>query len=383
MGIRRIGYYARHESFKRYGLSRRRRGRDFSRSSEHRKGNVEESKMRQIWISRSGPPEVLQLREAADPSPGSGEVRVRVKASGINFADIMARLGLYADAPKLPAVVGYEIAGDIDAVGDGVGRNLGEKVLAMTRFGGYSDVVCVPEDQAVPLPEGMSYEQGAAIPVNYLTAYQMLIQMGSLKSGERVLVHSAAGGVGLAAIDLCRIHGAEVLGTASPSKHDLLRQRGVTHAIDYRRQDYEAEVKRITGGRGVHIVLDAMGGEHWKKGYRCLAPTGRLVMFGFSSAAPGKSRSLLALGKALLRSPMFSLNPPRLINDNKALIGVNLGHLWEESDMLLGWLQQLLAWYREGKIEPTVGERFAFTEAAAAHHYIQDRKNIGKVVLLP
>jgi NADPH:quinone reductase-like Zn-dependent oxidoreductase len=295
----------------------------------------------------------------------------------------MARLGLYADAPKLPAVVGYEIAGDIDAVGDGVGRNLGEKVLAMTRFGGYSDVVCVPEDQAVPLPEGMSYEQGAAIPVNYLTAYQMLIQMGSLKSGERVLVHSAAGGVGLAAIDLCRIHGAEVLGTASPSKHDLLRQRGVTHAIDYRRQDYEAEVKRITGGRGVHIVLDAMGGEHWKKGYRCLAPTGRLVMFGFSSAAPGKSRSLLALGKALLRSPMFSLNPPRLINDNKALIGVNLGHLWEESDMLLGWLQQLLAWYREGKIEPTVGERFAFTEAAAAHHYIQDRKNIGKVVLLP
>jgi NADPH:quinone reductase-like Zn-dependent oxidoreductase len=339
--------------------------------------------MRQIWITRTGPPEVLQVREAADPSPGRGEVRVRVKASGINFADIMARLGLYADAPKLPAVVGYEVAGDIDAVGDGVDRNVGEKVLAMTRFGGYSDVVCVPESQAVPLPEGMSYEQGTVIPVNYLTAYQMLVQMGSLKKGERVLVHSAAGGVGLAAIDLCKIHGAEIVGTASASKHDLLRQRGVKDVIDYRHQDYEAEVQRVTGGRGVHIVLDAMGGEHWKKGYRCLAPTGRLVMFGLSSAATGKSRSLLALAKALLRAPLFGFPPPRLINDNKAVIGVNLGHLWDETEMLLGWLQQLLAWYREGKIEPTVGERFAFAEAAAAHHYIQDRKNIGKVVLVP
>ncbi len=337
--------------------------------------------MRQVWITRVGPPEVLQLREAPDPSPGPGEVLIASRACGINFADIMARLGYYPDAPKLPAVVGYEVAGDIVAVGPGVSRTIGERVFAITRFGGYSDRVCVSSAQALPLPDGLSYEEGAAIPVNYLTAYQMLVQMGSVKPGERVLVHSAAGGVGLAAIDLCRVHGAEIIGTASASKHAALRERGVEHLVDYTTQDYEREVSRLTGGRGVHLVLDAMGGEHWKKGYRCLAPTGRLVMFGFSNAASGKDGSKLSLLRAALRTPWFSYPPPKLINDNKALIGVNLGHLWGETELLRDWLDRLLAWYAEGKIHPTVGARFALADAPAAHHYIQDRKNFGKVVL--
>jgi len=339
--------------------------------------------MRQVWITRVGPPEVLELREAPDPLPKPGEVQIRVRAVGVNFADIMTRLGLYPDAPKLPAVVGYEVAGDIAAVGEGASRAIGEKVFAITRFGGYSDVICVPAAQAIPLPEGMTYAEGAAIPVNYLTAYQMLVQMGSVKAGERVLVHSAAGGVGLASIDLCRIYGAEVFGTASASKHAMLRERGVSQLIDYNAQDYETEVKRLTAGRGVHIVLDAMGGEHWKKGYRCLAPTGRLVMFGLSNAATGKTRSIWSLLKTLLRTPLFSFPPPRLINDNKALLGVNLGHMWDETELLTAWLAQLLAWYRDGKIHPTVGASFPLAEAPAAHHYIQDRKNVGKVVLVP
>ena len=339
--------------------------------------------MRQVWITRVGPPEVLELREAADPAPQPGEVQIRVRAIGVNFADIMARLGLYPDAPKLPAVVGYEVAGDISAVGQGAARTVGEKVFAITRFGGYSDVVCVPAAQAIPLPERMSYEEGAAIPVNYLTAYQMLVQMGAVKTGERVLVHSAAGGVGLASIDLCNIFGAEIIGTASASKHAMLRERGASQLIDYNTQDYESEVKRITAGRGVHMVLDAMGGEHWKKGYRCLAPTGRLVMFGLSNAATGKTRSILSLLKTLLRTPLFSFPPPKLINDNKALLGVNLGHMWNETELLNAWIDRLLGWYQDGKIHPTVGARFPLAEAAAAHHYIQDRKNVGKVVLVP
>ena len=326
--------------------------------------------MRQVWITRTGPPEVLELREAADPAPRAGEVQIRVRAISINFADIMARLGLYPDAPKLPAVVirGRRRHQRARQRRKPLRRRAG---LRAPRFGGYSDVVCVPSGQATPLPDGMSYEEGAAIPVNYLTAYQMLVRMGSLKRAERVLVHSAAGGVGLAAIDLCRIYGAEVIGTASASKHEMLRERGVSQPIDYHTQDYEAEVKRLTGGRGVHIVLDAMGGSHWKKGYRFLAPTGRLVMFGLSNAATGKTRSLASVLKTLLGTPFFSFPPPRLINDNRALIGVNLGRMWEQTELLTSWLTQILAWHAEGKIHPTVGARFPLTEAAAAHHYIQ------------
>jgi NADPH:quinone reductase-like Zn-dependent oxidoreductase len=339
--------------------------------------------MWQVWITRVGPPEVLELREAPDLVPKRGEVRIRVKACGVNFADVLARLGLYPDAPKLPAVVGYEVAGLIDAVGEGVQRAVGERVFAITRFGGYSDVVCVPSLAAVPLPESMSYEEGAALPVNYLTAYEMLIQMGSLKHGEHVLIHSAGGGVGLAAIDLCNIIGAEIYGTASAGKHAMLKSRGVKYTIDYRTQDYEAEVKRLTKGHGVHIVLDPLGGENWKRGYRCLAPTGRLVIFGISDAVAGKSRSILSILQTLLHTPVFSFTPLRLMSDNKAIIGVNLGHLWDEFELLGTWLRQVLAWYREGKIHPTIAATFPLAQAASAHHYIQDRKNIGKVVLVP
>lgn len=340
--------------------------------------------MRQVWITRTGPPETLQVRETGDPSAGPGTVRVRVRAAGINFADIMARLGLYPDAPKLPAVVGYEIAGVVDQVGAGVrGFKEGDRVIGICRFGGYSDVVVLPPPALYRLPERMTFAQGAAIPVNYLTVYQMLIAMGSLKAGERVLVHSAAGGIGLAAIDLCRIVGAEIIGTASAAKHAALLQRGVRHAIDYRTQDFEAEVKRLTNGKGVHVILDPIGGESWAKGLRALAPTGRLVVFGFSGAAVGKKRSVLAALRRFAEVPWLKINPISLMNENKAVLGVNLGHMWGEGELIRGWGEQILRWYDEGKIHPTVDKEFAFDRAAEAHHYIQDRKNFGKVVLVP
>jgi NADPH:quinone reductase-like Zn-dependent oxidoreductase len=340
--------------------------------------------MRQIWTTKTGPPEVLEVREAPDPTPGPGEVRVRAAACGINFADIMARLGLYPDAPKLPAVMGYEVAGTVDAVGEGVrGVRTGDKVIGLCRFGGQSDAVVLPEIQVFPLPASLTPAQGAAIPVNYLTVYQMLFAMGSIKPGERVLVHSAAGGVGFAAIDLCAIAGAEVIGTASKAKHAALEARGVKHLIDYRTQDFEAEVMRITGGKGVHIVLDPVGGAYWAKGLRVLAPTGRLVVFGFSGAATGKKPNPLGALRNVLGVPWLKFNPIGLMNENKAVIGVNLGHMWKETEMLKGWMTQLLRWAEEGKVRPTVDREFKFTEAAQAHHHIQDRKNVGKVVLAP
>jgi len=340
--------------------------------------------MRQIWIPKAGAPEVLELREARDPTPGAGEVRVRVEAAGVNFADIMGRMGMYPDLPKLPVVVGYEVAGRVDAVGrdcypDWVGRS----VLAMTRFGGYSDVVCVPERQVFTRPEGMSAEEGAALPVNYLTAYQLIEAMGGLRASDTILVHSAGGGVGIAAIQLARRIGARVIGTASAGKHDALHKLGVEHCIDYTCEDFEARVRAITEGRGVELALDAVGGASFKKSYRALAATGRLGMFGLSAAATGKRRRLLGLLRAAVAMPWFQFTPLALMNENKGVFGVNLGHLWGEMERVAGWMETLLAYYKSGAIRPIVAASFPFARAAEAHHYIQDRKNFGKVLLTP
>jgi synaptic vesicle membrane protein VAT-1 len=342
--------------------------------------------MRQVWTTRVGSPEVLEVRETDDPTPETGQVRIRVHASGINFADVMGRLGLYPDAPKFPAVMGYEVSGIIDAVGgvgEGANFRVGEKVIGLCRFGGHSDVVVLPENQVFRMPDNLNFPQAAAIPVNYLTAYQMLFVMGGVKKGDRVLVHSAAGGVGLAAIDLCKIADAQVIGLASKSKHEALRERGVLHTIDYRTEDVVSEVKRITLGRGVQIVLDAVGGDSWEKSFECLGPTGRLVVFGFSSAAASKKRGFLIPLKQMLRVPWLKFSPISLMNSNKGVLGVNLGHLWNETEMLHAWGEQLLLWAKEGKISPTVSRQFKLSEAAEAHHFIQDRKNIGKVILIP
>ncbi len=216
--------------------------------------------MRQIWIPKAGPPEVLEIREAPDPQPKRGEIRIRVQAAGVNFADIVGRLGIYPDLPPMPVVVGYEVAGRVDGVGDGVDSVWQDRdVLALTRFGGYSDVICVPEAQVAQRPDGMSAETGAALPVNYLTAYQLVCVMGGLRSRETMLVHSAGGGVGIAAIQLARHIGANVIGTASARKHEYLKQLGVGHCIDYRTEDFEQRVHEITHGAGVELVLDAVG----------------------------------------------------------------------------------------------------------------------------
>jgi NADPH:quinone reductase-like Zn-dependent oxidoreductase len=340
--------------------------------------------MKQIWIPKAGAPEVLEIRTAADPEPKPGEIRVRVAAAGINFADIMGRMGIYPDLPKMPVVVGYEVGGEVDAVGPGVDSAwIGRPVFAMTRFGGYSDVVCVPANQVFLRPDDMSAEEGAAIPVNYFTAYQLVITMGGLRASETMLVHSAGGGVGIAAIQLAKHIGATVIGTASSSKHDYLRSIGVDHLIDYRTEDFESRTQTITGGRGVELILDAVGGDSFKKGFRILAPTGRLGMFGMSAAASGKERSLRSLLSTVASMPWMQFLPTTLIDQNKGAFGVNLGHLWGEIDRIRGWSEHLLELWESKAIKPHIDRTFSFEDAAAAHHYIQDRKNIGKVLLVP
>src|SRR5262245_32338606 len=237
--------------------------------------------MRQIWITKYGPPEVLAVKEAPDPEPKPGEVRIRVEASGVNFADIVGRVGLYPDLPPAPIVPGYEVCGRIDAAGADVDASwVGRDVVALTRFGGYTDLVCVPIGLVFARPPRSSALEAAALPVNYLTAWQLVVVMGGLKRGETVLVHSAGGGVGIAATQIAKHIGARIIGTASASKHSELRALGADYLIDYRKEDFEVKVREITNGRGVELILDAIGGDSLKKGYRLLAPTGRLGMFG-------------------------------------------------------------------------------------------------------
>jgi len=340
--------------------------------------------MKQVWISKAGEPDVLELREAEDPVVSDSSILIDVKAAGINFADIMARLGIYPDAPKIPCVVGYEVAGIVEQVGSSVSQFApGMRVIGMTRFGGYSSKITLKENQIFPLPEKWSFEEGAGFPVNYLTAYQLLVVMGSLRNGNSVLVHNAGGGVGTAATQIAKLYNAEIFGTASKHKHPFITENGVLHTIDYRSRDFVKEVKRITDGHGVDLVLDSIGGKHFSRSYDILKKSGRLLMFGVSTMAQGKSRSYADSVKMLFRTPLLKFHPINLMNHNKGVLGVNLGHLWDEPDMVQNWAYELLRWANEGRIRPNIDRTFSFEEAAAAHHYLQDRKNLGKVCLIP
>jgi NADPH:quinone reductase-like Zn-dependent oxidoreductase len=338
------------------------------------------AEVRQAVIPRHGPPEVFEIRESQDPSPGPDEIRIRVRAAGVNFADILARLGLYPDAPKPPMVVGYEVAGQVDAVGTAVtGISEGDRVVALTRFGGYSDTVVVPAVQAFHYPEDMSDSEAAAVPVNYLTAALALYRMAALMPGETVLVHNAGGGVGIAATQLARLRRAIVIGTASAMKHAALRTFGVDHVIDYRHADVAEEVRKITRGRGADVILDPIGGRSFTESYRLLAPLGRLVMFGLSAAAPGERRSYWRALRAWLATPRF--DPLSLINRNRGVFGLHVGHLWTERPQLASLMEMLVSELRAGRLKPVVARTFALDKAADAHRFIQSRANIGKVVL--
>jgi NADPH:quinone reductase-like Zn-dependent oxidoreductase len=337
--------------------------------------------MRQVWISRQGPPEVLEVREAPDPDAGTGQVRIRVRAAGINFADLMARMGLYPDAPKIPCVIGYEVSGTIDQVGDGVtGYRVGDRVMGMPRFGGYTDTLAIATEQVFRIPESMSFEEAAALPVVYLTAYNMMLFTGTLRPGSSVLIHSAAGGVGLAAIQIARTRGCTIFGLASPSKHDFLRSQGVEHPLDSR-GDYAAAVRAVVGDRGVDLILDPVGGKSWSIGYDLLGPCGRLVAFGLSSATTGTRRSLLHAAAQVLQ--VKKLSPMKLMGDNKTVGGTNMAHLFHRLDLLRPQFEALLAMYTAGEIKPRVDRTFRFDEAAGAHQHLHDRGAIGKVLLVP
>ena len=338
--------------------------------------------MRQIVTTATGDIDVLKVQETADPVPREGQVIIRVRAAGLNFADILSRQGLYQDSPPKPCVMGYEVSGVVEAVGKGVNSSFeGKSVVAMTRFGGQSELVAVKATQMFEKPEKLTFEQAAAIPVNYLTAYALLVVMGSLHEGESVLIHNAGGGVGLAALDIAKKIGAETYGTASPSKHKILTERGLDHPIDYRTQDWLPVLQQLTNGRGVDLVIDPIGGAHWKKSYEALRHAGRLGMFGFSIMSANGLSGKLKMLKGALQTPRF--HPFKLINKNRGVFGLNLGHMWHEPDKVAVWMRDILRGVDEEWIQPYVDRSFKFEEIGQSHRYLEERKNIGKVVLVP
>jgi NADPH:quinone reductase-like Zn-dependent oxidoreductase len=338
-------------------------------------------------VRRYGPPEVFESQEVPDPQPKAGEVLIRVKAVGINFADLLQRMGIYPGTPKPPFVPGIEIAGVVEKVADGGKAGAGEgeplrpgdAVAAFPHFNAYAGWVAVPASLAYRLPAGMSFEDGAAIPVNYVTAYHSIFTMGNLQPGDRILIHGAAGGVGIAAIQLAKTRGLVTFGTAGPAKQEYLKKIGVDHAIDYTKGDFVQSVRKFAPD-GIEMVMDAIGGKSFAQSEACLGPTGRLVVYGFSAAAgPDGKRNLLRGLKALLATPKF--HPLKMMRQNLAVIGVNLGRLQARGALLRAELDELFKMYSAGKIKPVIGKTFPLADAAMAHRYIHDRKNIGKVIL--
>lgn len=343
--------------------------------------------MRAVVITTHGGPEVLQVEERPDPLVGPGEVRVAVRAAGINFADLMARAGVYPDAPAPPCVIGYEVAGEVESVGEGVESvGEGDRVIAATQFGGQAELVTVPAGQAVALPKRISFEQGAAFPVNYGTAYAALVIMGGLREGDRALIHAAGGGVGISATQIAKSRGAEVFGTASAAKHDAIRAQGVDHAIDYRSQDFAEEVLRITGGEGVDVIIDALGPASFRKDYRILRQGGRLIMYGLADVQTGDKRNVPAVLRNLAQMPFATVpwwKSLSMMNENKGIFGLNMLHWWQEEGNLDRVVEPVVAALEAGDLTPVVAESFPFERAGDAHQFIQDRRNIGKVVLVP
>ena len=336
--------------------------------------------MRKVVLTGRGGPDVLRLENAIDPVPQAGELRIAVKAAGVNFADILMRQGVYPGARKTPCVPGYEVAGVVDEVGEGVNPIwLGRKVLALTDYDGYADAHVIDANRVLPVPPDLDFTSAAALPLNYVTAWVLLIVMGSLRSDQTILIHNVGGGVGLAALDIALHTGARTLGTASPGKHAFLNERGLDHAIDYRRKSWSDEISDLTQGAGVDLIIDPLGPNSWKQSIRLLGPTGRLGMFGISDASAEGLTGKLRLLRGFAGAPSYA--SPGLVTGNRGVFGCNIHRMYDSGTKLNRWLGRILEGVESGWARPHVDRTFPLESAGEAQSWMEARRNIGKVVL--
>lgn len=336
--------------------------------------------MKAIVLDRHGGPEVLRVREIPDPVPGPGQVRVRVDAIGINYAEVLSRKGLYGWAPKMPYTPGMEAAGTIDAVGPGVeGRAVGEPVIVGAQYGAYAERIVVPEPQALIAVPGFSTDENAAIGVNYITAWVALMEMGRLRPTDRVLVTAAAGGVGTAAVQIATRFGCATVGmVGSDAKLEQIRALGAAAAVNYRRADFEARLEEAAVPGKFDVVVEVVGGEVFRAVWPVLAPFGRVVVAGFASLALQKWNPLswLRTWRDLPKADIRTLAPA-----SAGILATHIGYLLDDPPRLTRVWRELMAFVAAHGIRPVVGATFSFDQMAEAHRHMESRGSVGKIVV--
>ena len=338
--------------------------------------------MEAMYLVRTGDAaQAFERREAPTPEPAAGQIRVAVEGFGLNYADVVARHGLYQDAPPMPSIIGYEVVGRVDALGVGVdGFTPGQRVAALTRFGGYATHALTDARAAAPIPEDLDVGVAAALPTQGCTAYYMAEEMVRLQPGDHVLVHAAAGGVGTLLVQLCKRRGCVVYGTAgSDDKLGLLRELGVDHPINYRTADFADAVRRLRGDAGLDVIFDSIGGATTRRGMALLGAGGRMVGFGAADHTPGRLQILRSL--RFLASFGFP-HPVLLLMRSRAFIGVNMLRIADSRPLVLQrCLRAVVDLALKGELRAIVGGRFPVAQLGAAHALLESRRSTGKIVV--
>ena len=338
--------------------------------------------MKSILLNKYGESHsAFKIEETDIPRPGKGEVTIKVSYSGLNFADVMARRGLYKGAPPLPFVLGYDVAGTIHEVGKGVeGLEKGQKVTAMTRFGGYAEYAKTQASGVAVIQDDWDMAWSTALTTQACTAVYCAEEVLKLYPGYKVLIQAASGGVGRILIQLAKHYGCEIFATASTGKQDYLRELGADHPIDYMKEDFSERVRTIAGDKSLDVVFDNLGGKRYKEGLKLLAPVGKIVSYGAADQNRGNKTSKWNTLRVGLGFGFHS--PIPLVVQSKSMIGVNMLKLADHKPHIFkNILDRVIDLASKGIINPLLDKEFEASKVSEAHDYLESRKSKGKVVI--
>lgn len=336
--------------------------------------------MKAATLVKNGvPEEAFELRDIPVPEPTANQVLIKVEGFGLNYADVMARLGFYPEAPPLPSVLGYEVVGYVEKIGDDVKRfSVGQRVLSFTRFGGYAEFAVAEQEGTVAISDEIELGKALALGTQYCTAYFCAEEQVRLQKGDHVLIHAAAGGVGTALVQLAKRRRCVVYGTASTQKLEHLSSIGVDHPIDYRNIDFAKKVRELVGDRGLDVIFDPIGGDYTRKGIKLLGPGGRIVVFGISSLSG--ATNIFSKLRVMLGFGLF--HPLQFVSTSKSLIGVNMLPIGDDRPWVLQRvMESVMELYEVHRCEPIVAAEYPMEQIAEAHQFLESRNSVGKIAI--